>query len=93
VTAAPFIFAWLVVAPWFGGFARPAWANPRSAVVTTLKAFIPAFIVGLLLRALFLGRFSPPTFYLVAAGFMLVMLLAWRLVYTLALAPRFHGPA
>lgn len=92
-TAAPFIFAWLVIAPWFGAFHRPAWADPRRAVITTLKAFVPAFIGGVLLRALILGRFSPPTFYLVAAGFMLVMLILWRLVYTLALAPHFHGPA
>jgi biotin transporter BioY len=91
--AAPFIFAWLVMAPWFGAFHRPAWADARSAARITLKAFIPAFIVGVLLRALFLGRFSPPTFYLVAAGFLFPMLLVWRLVYTLVLAPRFHGPA
>jgi len=92
-TAAPFIFAWLVIAPWFGAFWRSAWADPRSAVLTTLKAFIPSFLAGALLRALVLGRFSPPTFYLVAAGFLFLLLVLWRLVYTLLLAPRLHGPA
>ncbi len=92
-TAAPFIFAWMVTAPWFGAFWPRAWADPRSAVLTTLKAFIPSFIVAVLLRALLLGRFSPPTFYPVAAGFLFSLLVLWRLVYTWVLAPRWHGPA
>lgn len=88
MVAAPFIAGWLIVAPWFRAFHPPAWASPRSAVLTVLKAFLPAYIAGVALRTLFLGRFSPPVFYLVTAAVILAFLLAWRLLYTLVVAPR-----
>ncbi|MCP4165146.1 MAG: DUF3054 domain-containing protein [Chloroflexi bacterium] len=87
-TAAPFIIAWLLVAYGFGAFRPQAWADVRSAVRIVVIAYIPALIVGILLRALLLGRFSPLPFYLVTAVALLAMLLAWRLLYTLVLAPR-----
>lgn len=86
--AAPFIIGWLLVAPWLGVFRPPAWASPRSAALTLLKAFLPAYAAGSLLRALFLGRFSPPAFYLVTGAVILALLLGWRLIYTLVVAPR-----
>lgn len=88
MTAAPFIVGWLLIAPWFKAFHPPAWASPRQAVITVLKAFVPAYVGGALLRALFLGRLSPLTFYLVTAAVILAFLLGWRLIYTLVLAPR-----
>lgn len=86
--AAPFIIGWLFVAPWFGALRPPAWANPRSATLTVLKAFLPAYVAGSLLRALFTGRASPPAFYLVTAAVILALLLGWRLLYTLVIGPR-----
>lgn len=86
--AAPFLVGWLAVAPWLGAFRPLAWSGPRSAALTVLKAFVPAFLAGVLLRALFLGRFSPATFYLVTAAVILALLLGWRLIYSLLVAPR-----
>jgi hypothetical protein len=86
--AAPFIIGWLFVAPWLGALQPPAWASPRSAAAAVLKAFVPAYFAGSLIRALFIGRFSPPAFYLVTAAVILALLLVWRLIYTLVIAPR-----
>lgn len=88
MVAAPFIAGWLIVAPWFRAFHPPAWASPRSAVLVVLKAFLPAYLAGVALRTLFLGRLSPLVFYLVTAAVILVFLLGWRLLYTTVVAPR-----
>ena len=89
-TAAPYLLAWVVVAPLLGAYRPRAWMGVASTITSLLIAFIPAVIVGSLLRALFIGRFSPPIFYLVTAGFLVLMLLAWRLLFTLLLAPQPH---
>lgn len=86
--AAPFIIGWLFIAPWLGTHRPSAWASLRSAAAAVLKAFVPAYVAGSLLRALFMGRFSPPAFYLVTAAVILALLLGWRWVYTLVVAPR-----
>ena len=87
-TAAPFIMGWLLVAPWFGAYQPEAWQDARSAVLSVLKPIIPALIVGILLRALFEGGFSPVVFYFVAGAAMLLLLIIWRLIYALVIAPR-----
>ncbi len=88
MVAAPFLAGWLIVAPWFRAFHPPAWASPRSAVLVVLKAFLPAYLAGVALRTIFLGRFSPLVFYLVTAAVILVFLLGWRLLYATVVAPR-----
>ncbi len=90
LTAAPFLVAWLLVGSFLGAFRPLAWANLRSTLRATLLAFIPAYIVGVILRTLLLGRLSPPAFYLVTAGILASMLLIWRLLHTLFVAPRLH---
>lgn len=87
-TASPFIIAWLLVAPWFGAYRPQAWVSPLGTVKTVVIAFIPSFFAAILLRALFVGRFSPIPFYLVTAAVILTLLLVWRLLYTMLLAPR-----
>ncbi len=89
-TAAPFIIGWFLVAPWFGAFQPEAWQSAKNAVFTVLKAIVPALVVSILVRALFEGGFSPIVFYLVAGSFMLLVLVIWRLVYTLVIAPRLN---
>lgn len=86
--SAPFLLGWFLVAPWFGAFQPEAWQDVRSAVLAVLKAIVPALIVAILLRALFAGGFSPAMFYLVAGSFMLLLLIVWRLIYTVVIAPR-----
>lgn len=86
--AAPFIIGWFLVAPWLGAFQPEAWQSAKSAILAVLKAIVPALIVSILVRALFEGGFSPIVFYLVAGSFMLVILVIWRLIYALVIAPR-----
>ncbi len=87
-TAAPYVLGWLLVTPWLGGYRPKAWASLASAATTLLIIFIPGIVAGSLLRALLIGRFSPPIFYAVTAGFLVLMLLAWRLLFAGLLAPR-----
>ena len=89
-TAMPFILGWLVVAPWLGGYSPGAWRSLRGAAITTLLVFFPSIILGILLRALFLQRFSPTVFYAVTIAVLLPMLLIWRLLYARFMAPRLH---
>lgn len=89
-TAMPFILGWLVIAPWLGAYGPRAWRSTRSAATTTLIAFIPSIIFGILLRALFLERFSPLVFYAVTVAVLLPILLIWRLLYARFMAPRLH---
>ena len=86
-TAAPFIIGWFLVAPWLGAFQPEAWQSAKSALIVVFKAIVPAMIVSILVRALFAGSFSPVVFYLVAGSFMLLVLVIWRLIYTLVVAP------
>jgi len=85
-SAAPFIIGWFLVAPWLGAFQPEAWQSAKNAVLTVLKAIVPALVVSILVRALFEGGFSPIVFYLVAGSFMLLILVIWRLIYTLIIA-------
>lgn len=87
-TAAPFVLGWLLVTPWLGAYRPKAWVSPMSAVKTLLIVFLPGIAAGALLRALFIGRFSPPIFYAVTAGFLVLMLVAWRLLYAVVMGPR-----
>lgn len=80
-TAAPFVLGWLLVAPWLGVYRPSAWASPRSAVWTVLKASVPAFVLAVLLRAALRGEFSPIAFYPVTFVISLAFLLAWRLLH------------
>ncbi|MCO6452968.1 MAG: DUF3054 domain-containing protein [Caldilineales bacterium] len=90
-TAGPFMLGWLVSAIALGGYRAAAWAGARAASLTLLKCYIPALILGSLLRALLLGRFSPPMFYVVTAVILFVMLFIWRLLFTFVLAPRLRA--
>lgn len=82
-TAAPFIGGWLATAPWFGAYRRSATTGIGPMLRTTALAWAAALVVGSLLRALLIGRFSPPSFYLVTFIAALVLLGGWRVVFAL----------
>lgn len=81
LTAAPFIAGWLLVAPWLGAFRPAATAGPAAALRTTLIAWVVALPVGAILRALMVGRLSPPSFYIVTFFAVLLLLGGWRMAY------------
>jgi hypothetical protein len=55
---------------------------------TTAIAWCAALLVGALLRALMIGRFSPPSFYVVTFIAALVLLGGWRAAFALIEARR-----
>src|SRR5690242_16182348 len=75
IIAAPFIVGWLAVAPWFGAFRPPA---RREFLQRTGLAWLCAWPVCLLLRALLQRRAIPIGFDIVALIFNAFFLLVWR---------------
>jgi len=81
VTAAPFVVAWLVCAPWLGAFGRlgsVATTRPRHLLKRTASAWIVAWPLALLLRAFWMHEGIPPVFDLIALVANGVLLLGWR---------------
>ena len=81
VTAAPFVVAWLVSAPWLGAFGRlgsAATTQPRHLLKRTAIAWIVAWPLALILRAFWMRAGIPPVFDLIALVANAVLLLGWR---------------
>ena len=80
-TAAPFVVAWLVCAPWLGAFGRlgsAATTRPRHLLKRTAVAWIVAWPLALILRAFWMRAGIPPVFDLIALVANAVLLLGWR---------------
>ena len=84
-TALPFIIAWLLVTPWFGIYKSDVGQSWRKLVPRLIPAWAIAVPVGLVLRAVFLGRPIPggiiPTFALISMTYIGLVTLIWRLAY------------
>ncbi|NJM06117.1 DUF3054 domain-containing protein [Candidatus Gracilibacteria bacterium] len=78
LTAAPFMVAWFLVAPWLRAYDATVTASPRAMVLRTLLAWLVALPLGLGLRALIIGRFSPPSFAIVTFLAVCAILGGWR---------------
>ncbi len=81
-TAAPFVAGWFAVGAVLGAFRQSAMHSVRSAFLLTEKTWLVAGPVGLLLRALFLGRGIPLSFAAIVMSVNFVLLGAWRSLYT-----------
>lgn len=82
-TAAPFIGGWLAVAPLVGAYRPTTTASLSAMLRATLLGWSGALLVGALLRAAMIGRFSPPSFYIVTFFAALLLLVVWRSAYYL----------
>lgn len=80
-TAAPFALGWFVIAPWLGLFNADVSAQPRRMLGRTALAWVLALPIGLIVRALIIGRGSPLSFAIVTFITALLMLLGWRGAY------------
>lgn len=80
-TAAPFALGWFVVAPWLGAFSPAVATEPRQIVGRVALAWLLALPLGLVGRALLIGRGSPLSFAVVTFLVALAMLLIWRVAY------------
>ncbi len=79
-TAAPFLLGWFLVAPWLKAY-RPPEGQTGAFLRSTALAWLVAWPLALLLRALFLQRGIPVSFALVTLISNLVLLLGWRGVF------------
>jgi Protein of unknown function (DUF3054) len=83
-TAAPFAISWFAVAPWLGAFPKAPRFQPRNLLSRTALAWLCAWPIGLLLRAVLLRRGVPLSFALVVLAANAVFLLGWRGLYAVA---------
>jgi hypothetical protein len=81
LTAAPFMAAWFLVAPWLRVFDPAVAASPCAVTGRTVLAWLIALPIGLALRALIIGRFSPPSFAIVTFLVVCVLLGGWRTTF------------
>lgn len=84
-TIAPFLVAWLLLAPMLGVYTARVRGSAIETVLSVGIAWIVAALIGAGLRATpWLQGNAPPTFIAVTAAVGLATLLPWRLVVTAA---------
>lgn len=81
----PFVIAWLVTAFLLGAYRADVF-TPRVMFARSLTAWLIALPIGIVLRALLLGRaIIPVTFVLVAFAFGGLFVLGWRMIFVFLL--------
>ena len=92
VVALPFIAGWFLVAPFMGMFRRELLTEPRAMAIRTLWAWIPAWVIAMILRGIFFDHGIPaPIFMLIALLFNAALLEIWRWPFALNNATRKRG--
>jgi hypothetical protein len=90
--ALPFIAGWFLVAPFMGLFKPEMMAAPRAMAIRTALAWIPAWVISMILRGIFYDHGVPAaTFMLIALFFNLVILEVWRWPFALNNLARKRG--
>lgn len=82
-TAAPFLLGWLVAATLAGAYSQGRTRGVGPMVLTTLIGWVGGLALGAVFRALMIGRFSPPSFYVVTFLVALLLLGGWRAAFAL----------
>lgn len=81
-TAAPFMLAWLIVGAAVGTYRGKALYPPARVLARTLLAALIAGPLGVIFRALWLGRPVMINFVLVATAVSGALLVVWRFVWS-----------
>jgi len=81
--AAPFILGWLVCAPLIGAYSPGGGSAPNSSIPLAIRSWIPAAIIGLVVR--FVADFggADPVFAAVMLVGGALVLAVWRYLYFL----------
>jgi hypothetical protein len=77
-TAAPFMVGWFVIAPFAGAYAPAISSRPRSMLGRVALAWLIAWPIGLVLRAVIRSTSIAPTFAVITLVTVLLILLGWR---------------
>ncbi|ELZ33856.1 DUF3054 domain-containing protein [Halorubrum tebenquichense] len=78
---APFLIAWVVIAPLVGAYSAGAVETAKSSVPLAVRSWIPAAVVGLALRAFVFRGGAELTFAAVMLVVGSVALGGWRALY------------
>lgn len=79
--AAPFLFGWVIVAPLVGAYSAGALESAKASVPLTIRSWIPAAILGLVIRATpWIEGGAAPAFIAVMLVVGSVCLGVWRYV-------------
>lgn len=84
-TAAPFLFAWVLLAPPLGAYRRDAGRTLSEATLAPLPALAVAVPAGCALRGLLQGHVPALPFWVVALIACTVLVEAWRAVHYLVI--------
>jgi len=92
VISLPFLAGWFLVAPFLGLFRKELMAEPRAMAYRTAIAWIPAWVIAMILRGIFIDHAVPGTaFMLIALVFNLGLLEIWRWPFALNSLVRKRG--
>ncbi len=80
-TAAPFAIGWFVVAPFAGAYRAELVQQPRLMLARSALAWLLAWPLGLLLRALIRQSTIPLSFAIVTLIANMLILLGWRGIF------------
>jgi hypothetical protein len=80
----PFLAGWFLIAPFLGLFRKELTTAPRAMAYRTALAWIPAWIIAMLLRGLFVDHGIPQSAFMeIAFVFNLAILELWRWPFAL----------
>jgi hypothetical protein len=79
-TAAPFLVGWFAGSLIGGAYTREGLAGGKRGLIITGRSWLLGGLIGLGIRSVLERRVVPVTFAVIALGFNLVLLLAWRWV-------------
>ena len=78
---APFVIGWVVFAPLVGAYSAGAVETAKSSVPLVIRSWIPAAVVGFVLREFVFRGSAAPTFMLITLVLGAVALGGWRALY------------
>ena len=82
IVAGPFVLGWLICAPLIGAYSPGGGSAPNSAIPLAIRSWIPAVLVGLVIRIVALpGRGAEPIFAAIMLVGGAIVLAIWRFLY------------
>ncbi|MES3160932.1 MAG: DUF3054 domain-containing protein [Halorubrum sp.] len=78
---APFLIGWVLVAPLVGAYSAGAVETAKSSVPLVIRSWIPAAVIGFVLREFVFRGGSAPAFMLIMLVLGAVALGGWRAAY------------
>ena len=91
-TALPFAAVWFVMSPWLGAFRVSTLTSVRTSAWRIPLIWLLCGVIAVMLRVWLTDRTFQLAFALVAIGVQAVMLIGWRVVFSLVSQRIFQRP-